>query len=63
MTTSTAPATLTGTYRLDPAHSRIGFVARHAMVTKVRGSFTELAGTGTLTSKTRRARASSSRSR
>ena len=47
MTTSTAPATLTGTYRLDPTHSRIGFVARHAMVTKVRGSFKELTGTGT----------------
>ena len=47
MTTSTAPATLTGTYRIDPTHSRIGFVARHAMVTKVRGSFKELTGTGT----------------
>jgi len=30
---------LSGSYTLDPAHSRIGFVARHAMVTKVRGSF------------------------
>ena len=47
MTTSTAPATLTGTYRVDPAHSRIGFLARHAMVTKVRGSFNEFTGTGT----------------
>ncbi|MHB1535035.1 MAG: YceI family protein, partial [Acidimicrobiales bacterium] len=47
MTTSTAPATLTGTYRLDPAHSRVGFVARHAMVSKVRGSFNELTGTAT----------------
>lgn len=36
---------LSGTYTLDPAHSRIGFVARHAMVTKVRGSFNEFAGT------------------
>ena len=32
---------LTGDYQLDPAHTRIGFVARHAMVTKVRGSFKE----------------------
>ncbi|TMR35003.1 YceI family protein [Nonomuraea zeae] len=32
------PSELTGTYTLDPAHSRFGFVARHAMVTKVRGS-------------------------
>lgn len=30
---------LTGDYAVDPAHSRIGFVARHAMVTKVRGHF------------------------
>ncbi|KAB8181514.1 polyisoprenoid-binding protein [Nonomuraea phyllanthi] len=33
------PSELTGTYTIDPAHSRFGFVARHAMVTKVRGSF------------------------
>jgi polyisoprenoid-binding protein YceI len=36
---------LTGTYTFDPAHSRIGFVARHAMVTKVRGAFNEFDGT------------------
>lgn len=42
----TVPAELTGTYAIDPAHSRIGFVARHAMVTKVRGSFNEFEGTG-----------------
>ena len=47
MSTTTAPATLTGTYTLDPAHSRVGFVARHAMVTKVRGSFNEFEGSGT----------------
>jgi polyisoprenoid-binding protein YceI len=34
-------ATLTGSYTIDPTHSRFGFVARHAMVTKVRGSFNE----------------------
>ena len=38
--------TLTGTYAIDATHSRIGFVARHAMVTKVRGSFNEFDGTG-----------------
>jgi len=43
--TSTTP-TLTGTYNIDPAHSRIGFVARHAMVTKVRGSFNDFSGSG-----------------
>lgn len=37
---------LTGTYNLDPSHSRFGFIARHAMVTKVRGSFPESAGNG-----------------
>lgn len=35
---------LSGTYHLDPTHSEIGFAARHAMVTKVRGSFTEFSG-------------------
>ncbi|MER5352322.1 YceI family protein [Kitasatospora sp. NPDC002551] len=39
---------LTGDYVLDPAHTRIGFVARHAMVTKVRGSFGEFEGTAHL---------------
>ena len=48
MTATTATDTLTGHYRLDPAHSRIGFVARHAMVTKVRGSFSEVDGAGYL---------------
>ena len=46
MTTQTLATNLTGTYDLDPTHSRIGFVARHAMVTKVRGSFNEFAGSG-----------------
>lgn len=36
---TTAIQDLTGDYQLDPAHTRIGFVARHAMVTKVRGTF------------------------
>lgn len=44
--TDTVPATLTGSYTIDPSHSRIGFVARHAMVTKVRGSFNEFEGNG-----------------
>jgi polyisoprenoid-binding protein YceI len=47
MSTVTSPTeTLTGEYSLDPTHSRIGFVARHAMVTKVRGSFNDVAGRG-----------------
>lgn len=44
----TGLAELTGTYTLDPAHTRIGFVARHAMVTKVRGAFNEFEGTAVL---------------
>ena len=45
-TLSTSPTTadLTGTWTIDPSHSRIGFVARHAMVTKVRGAFNEFEG-------------------
>jgi len=45
--TTTSPAALadlSGTYVLDPSHTRIGFVARHAMVTKVRGQFNEFEG-------------------
>lgn len=38
---------LEGTYVIDPTHSQLGFVARHAMVTKVRGSFTEFEGQAT----------------
>ncbi|EST30399.1 polyisoprenoid-binding protein [Streptomycetaceae bacterium MP113-05] len=46
MTTTTPDrAQLTGEYTLDPAHTRIGFVARHAMVTKVRGAFNDFTGT------------------
>ncbi|MGW1867349.1 YceI family protein [Streptomyces mauvecolor] len=43
-----ALAALSGTYTIDPAHSSIGFTVRHAMVTNVRGSFTEHEGTLTL---------------
>lgn len=46
--TTGIPAHLTGEYTLDPSHTRIGFIARHAMVTKVRGSFNEFAGSGYL---------------
>ena len=49
MTTAIATvADLSGTYVLDPAHTRIGFVARHAMVTKVRGSFNEFEGSAVI---------------
>ena len=34
-----------GTWTVDASHSEIGFVARHLMVTKVRGQFKEFEGT------------------
>jgi polyisoprenoid-binding protein YceI len=37
-----------GTWTIDPVHTRLGFVARHAMVTKVRGSFTDFTASMTL---------------
>ncbi|AOR31911.1 polyisoprenoid-binding protein [Streptomyces fodineus] len=36
---------LTGDYTIDPAHTTIGFVARHAMVTNVKGGFQDFTGT------------------
>jgi polyisoprenoid-binding protein YceI len=43
---SAAPdlAALTGDYTIDPSHSSIGFVARHAMVTNVKGKFLDFTG-------------------
>ena len=34
-----------GTWTVDASHSNVGFTARHLMVAKVRGSFTEFTGT------------------
>ncbi len=34
-----------GTWNVDASHSELGFVARHLMVTKVRGQFKEFEGT------------------
>ena len=42
----TLSTTLTaGTWAIDPTHTEVGFVARHLMVSKVRGSFTDVSGT------------------
>ncbi|WUH95607.1 YceI family protein [Streptomyces sp. NBC_00433] len=38
-------AHLTGDYAIDTSHSEIGFSARHAMVTTIRGRFTDYEGT------------------
>ena len=35
----------TGTWVLDPSHTHIGFAAKHAMVTTVRGAFLDFEGT------------------
>jgi len=52
-TTTTAPQTrqvagsvlpTAGTFVLDKSHTQIGFVARHLMVSKVRGRFTDYEG-------------------
>jgi len=40
-TTQISTDQLSGDYTIDPTHSRLGFVTRHAMVTKVRGAFNE----------------------
>jgi polyisoprenoid-binding protein YceI len=51
MTATTTAGTLadyTGSWDLDPSHTRIGFSARHAMVTTVRGQFGEFSGHLTL---------------
>ncbi|MFE0729359.1 YceI family protein [Streptomyces antibioticus] len=37
-------AALTGEYTIDPSHSSLGFVARHAMVTNVKGTFLDFSG-------------------
>jgi polyisoprenoid-binding protein YceI len=42
---TTAIADVTGDYTIDTSHSRLGFTARHAMVTKVRGQFGDFTGT------------------
>ena len=47
-TTISDPTVLTGEYAFDPAHTTFGFVARHAMVTKVRGTFAEFEGSAHL---------------
>ncbi len=37
-----------GTYAFDPAHTVVGAVARHLMVSKVRGKFTDVTGAITI---------------
>ncbi len=46
MSTITLPET--GTWTIDPTHTVVGFMAKHLMVTKVRGSFKTFSGTITV---------------
>ncbi|WP_410652241.1 YceI family protein [Amycolatopsis sp. cmx-4-54] len=48
MSTMTALSELTGDYVLDTAHTRIGFIARHTMATRVWGQFEEFEGSAHL---------------
>ena len=41
---TTVLSDIKGAYTLDPTHTRLGFSTRHAMVTTVRGAFTDFAG-------------------
>lgn len=41
----TIPGWVTGTWRIDPVHSHVGFVIRHMAVSKVRGRFRDFSGT------------------
>jgi len=44
---STSPSTIvpTGTWNVDPAHSKVGFAVKHMGIATVRGEFTEFEGT------------------
>jgi polyisoprenoid-binding protein YceI len=45
MSTTTATALPTGTWTVDPAHSKVGFAVKHMGIATVRGEFTEFDGT------------------
>jgi polyisoprenoid-binding protein YceI len=48
-TTTASTQTLTpGTWVLDPSHSDVSFTVRHLMVSKVRGTFSDISGTITV---------------
>lgn len=46
--TETAVEVTPGTWQIDPSHTSVEFVARHLMVSKVRGRFTDVNGTVTI---------------
>ena len=50
---TTAVEDISGDYTIDPTHTRLGFSTRHAMVTTVRGQFTDFSGTAHVDAATR----------
>jgi polyisoprenoid-binding protein YceI len=44
-TTSVSTVVPTGTWKVDPAHSTVGFAVKHMGIATVRGEFTEFEGT------------------
>jgi len=44
-TTSTSAVVPTGTWSVDPAHSKVGFAVKHMGIATVRGEFTDFEGT------------------
>ncbi|RVW01769.1 YceI family protein [Rhodococcus spongiicola] len=49
MTTALAlPGLSSGTWAIDPTHSTVGFVVRHLVVSKVRGTFNDFSGAITI---------------
>jgi polyisoprenoid-binding protein YceI len=44
-TLTSIPGYVTGTWQIDTVHSDVSFTVRHMMVSKVRGQFTDFAGT------------------
>src|SRR5450432_2506136 len=45
-TATTSPTVVpTGTWTVDPAHSKVGFAVKHMGIATVRGEFTEFEGT------------------
>ena len=45
MSTTSTPVVPTGTWAVDPAHSKVGFAVKHMGIATVRGEFTEFQGT------------------
>ncbi len=45
MSTITSTAVPTGTWTIDPAHSKVGFAVKHMGIATVRGEFTDFQGT------------------